>query len=91
MKRCGDVFWTRKMSPGVNRAIYFTSTVCDAPAMHQIKLKLRNFDLDPHVILEQKKLQQRRQNILRDAQIIEKPKGVKLQCVDGAIRRCHDG
>lgn len=73
-----NVFWTRRMSAGVERATYFTSTVCSPDTMHDIRLKLRRFGLEPHVILESKPLSERRQNILRDAQVIEKPKGVDI-------------
>jgi uncharacterized LabA/DUF88 family protein len=81
------IFWTRKMSAGVHRATYFTSVVTNQSGMHDIKLKLRAFDLEPHVLLESKPLQERRQNILRDAQIIEKPKGVDINL---AVRMLED-
>src|SRR5206468_2024229 len=75
---------------GVERAVYFTSTVCDPQTMHEIRLKLRSFDLEPHVILEAKKLEERRQNILRDAQIIEKPKGVDISLTVRMLEDSHN-
>lgn len=72
------VFWTRKFSAGFQRAVYFTSVVCNPENMHDIKVQLRTFNLDPHVILEPKPLRERRDNLLRDSQIIEKPKGIDI-------------
>jgi uncharacterized LabA/DUF88 family protein len=82
-----NVFWTRRLGAGVQRAVYFTSAVGSPEALHEVKLKLRGFDLEPHVISEAKKLEERRQNILRDSQIIEKPKGVDIAL---AVRMLED-
>ncbi len=72
------VFWTKKMNPGVRRAIYFTSGVGDAAALHQIKVTLRDFGLEPSIIPERKDLALQRQNVLQTQQFIEKPKGVDI-------------
>lgn len=88
------VFWSRRMSAGASRSVYFTSTVTDAPTLHQIKVDLRNFDLEPHVVLEKKQAAERRQNKLRDAGVIEKPKGVDIalavRMLEDAYRQTYD-
>lgn len=72
------VFWTRKMNPGVSRTYYFSSLVGSDTALHQIKAKLRDFDLEPVIELEKKQLADRRQNSLKNEFLIEKPKGVDI-------------
>lgn len=72
------VFWTRKMNPGVRRAIYFTAGFGDAASLHEIKVKLRDFDLEPSIIPERRDLALQRQNVLQTQQLIEKPKGVDI-------------
>lgn len=72
------VFWTRKMNPDVKRAIYFTAGFGDAASLHEIKVKLRAFDLEPSIIPERRDLALQRQNVLQTQQLIEKPKGVDI-------------
>src|SRR5690348_114564 len=48
------VFWTRKLSPGAHRTVYFTSTVCNRETMHELKISLREFNLESHIIPEAK-------------------------------------
>jgi len=82
-----NVFWTRKFSAGASRSVYFTAAVADAQGLHQIKVDLRNFDLEPNVILEKKQAAERRWNKRRDAGVIEKPKGVDIAL---AVRMLED-
>ena len=81
------VFWTRKLGAGVTRSVYFTSAVTNDQEMHQIRVALRDFELDPHVVLERKQAAERRKNKLRDAGVIEKPKGVDIAL---AVRMLED-
>lgn len=73
------VFWTRRMNPGAQRTYYFTSAVGDDPALHEIKVTLRDFELEPIVIQERNQLAKRRQNALQAESLIEKPKGVDIE------------
>ena len=72
------VFWTRKMNPGVKRATYFTSAVCDDSALHNLKVTLRRFDLESYIVHERRTLADRRKNALETKRLIEKPKGVDI-------------
>ena len=81
------VFWTRKMNPGVDRTIYFTAAACDDNTMHEYKVRLRSFDLDPHILKEPRNLADRRRNYLSNSHIIEKPKGVDIAL---AVRMLED-
>jgi uncharacterized LabA/DUF88 family protein len=88
------VFWTRRMNPGVRRATYFTSAAGDEPFLHNIRVTLRNFDLEPDVMLERSHLAAKRQNVLQKQQLIEKPKGVDIalavRMLEDAHRRIYD-
>jgi len=81
------IFWTRKMNPGVHRAYYFTSAVGDNPALHDIRVTLRNFELEPCVVSEHSQQAKQRQNVLEAQRIIEKPKGVDIAL---AVRMLED-
>lgn len=87
------VFWTRKMNPGVDRAIYFTSAACDEKTMHKYKVRLRRFDLDPHIVKEPKKLANGRKNVLGNSHVIEKAKGVDIaltvRMLENALSLCN--
>jgi uncharacterized LabA/DUF88 family protein len=83
------VMWCRKWSAGVQRAVYFTSVVSNPENIHAIKVQLRNVGLDQHVILEPKQLAERRANILRDAQLIEKAKGVDIALAVRMLEESH--
>ncbi len=48
------VFWTRRMNPNVLRATYFTSASGDEPAIHKLKVTLRDFGLEPSIVKGQK-------------------------------------
>jgi len=85
--RDAKVFWTRKMNPSVQRAVYFTSAVGNDDARHQIMVSLRNFDLEPAVLTELGKLAAQRGNVLQTQQLIEKPKGVDIAL---AVRMLED-
>ncbi len=87
IKPDATVFWSRKMSAGATRSVYFTSAMTDAQGLHQIRVDLRDFDLEPHVVLEKKQAFERRKNKLRDAGVIEKPKGVDIAL---AVRMLED-
>jgi uncharacterized LabA/DUF88 family protein len=83
------------MNPGVHRAYYFTSAVGDDPALHSIKITLRNFDLEPYVFSELKQQARQRQNVLEGQQLIEKPKGVDIELTvrmmedSATFDKCH--
>lgn len=81
------VFWTRRMNPDVYRATYFTSASGDEPAMHKLRVALRDFGLEPSIVKETKELRSQRQNLLRTQQLIEKPKGVDISL---AVRMLED-
>ncbi|NNM85164.1 MAG: NYN domain-containing protein [Phycisphaerales bacterium] len=81
------IFWIRTMSAGVRRATYFTSAVGDADFIYGINRKLRDFNVDSHVIVEKRDLADRRANTLKQSQIIEKPKGVDISI---AVRMLDD-
>ncbi len=66
------VFWMRLWGP----AVYFTSMVGDERQMYDVKVRMREFDLEPRIVPERGDLAKRRANRLRDAHIIEKAKGV---------------
>src|SRR5262245_60280689 len=74
------VFWTRRLSPGVQRTYYFTSFVGDHPALHELRKTLRNFGLEPSIFSERNQLAKQRQNLLQTEGVIEKAK-----CVDIAL------
>src|SRR5205814_1801612 len=57
---------------------YFTSTVGDEPALHQIKVALRDFGLEPDVMVERSLLANQRQHLLETQCVIEKPKGADI-------------
>ena len=90
------VFWTRRLSPGVQRATYFTSIV-GADKVHGVSLALRSFDLEPSVIVEPSDNADRRRNTLANLKVIEKPKGVDIalavRMVEHAVNQffevCH--
>jgi hypothetical protein len=81
------VFWTRRMNPNVLRATYFTSASGDEPAMHKLRVALRDFGLEPSIVKETKELRSQRQNLLQAQQLIEKPKGVDISL---AVRMLED-
>ena len=81
------VFWTRRMNPNVLRATYFTSASGDEPAIHKLKVTLRDFGLEPSIVKETKELRSQRQNLLKTQHLIEKPKGVDISL---AVRMLED-
>ena len=81
------VFWTRRMNPNVERAIYFTSAPGDETFLHETSVTLRNFGLEPAIVTERKDLKAQRQNLLQTHCIIEKPKGVDISL---AVRMLED-
>jgi uncharacterized LabA/DUF88 family protein len=81
------VFWTRRMNPNVLRATYFTSASGDEPALHKLKVALRDFGLEPSIVKETKELRSQRQNLLKMQQLIEKTKGVDSSL---AVRMLED-
>jgi hypothetical protein len=83
------VFWTRRMNPDAERAYYFTSTVGDVPGLHRIKVALRNFGLEPSVILERRQLAKQRENVLQTQYLIEKPKGVDIALAVRVMEDSH--
>ncbi len=78
VKPKAKIFWTRRMNPDVQRAIYFTSASGDAPAQHEMKIALREFGLEPHIVQERSDLKSQRHNLFKTEQIIEKAKGVDI-------------
>jgi len=72
------VFWTRKMSPGAQRSIYFTAVAGDDVARHEINVSLRDFGVEPAVVAEVGTLAKHRSNVLKTEKLIEKPKGVDI-------------
>jgi len=72
------VFWTRKMSPEAQKAIYFTSAVGNTPELHEICVALRDFNLEPALLPELSKLAAHRKNVLDKQRLIEKPKGIDI-------------
>jgi uncharacterized LabA/DUF88 family protein len=72
------VFWTRKMSPEAQRAIYFTSAVGNEPELHEVCLALRDFNLEPALIPELSNLAAHRTNVRERQRLIEKAKGVDI-------------
>lgn len=72
------VFWTRKMNPRAQRSIYFTAAAGDDVEKHEIKVKLRDFGLEPSVVPEVRTLAKHRENVLKTEKLIEKPKGVDI-------------
>jgi uncharacterized LabA/DUF88 family protein len=81
------VFWTRRMNPGVMRAVYFTAASCDTSTMFSIKTSLRSFELEPAVFHEVKQLADQRKNLLKANGLIEKPKQVDIAL---AVRMIED-
>lgn len=81
------VFWSRRMSPGVVRATYFTAVSPDPQTIHYVKMSLRRFDVDPFVIEERRQLADRREYLLSTQCVIEKPKGVDIAL---AVRMLED-
>ena len=75
------------MNPGVGRAYYFTSVVGDGNALHEIRVALRNFDLEPCVFPEATDLAKQRRNVLENESIIEKAKKVDIAL---AVRMLED-
>ena len=78
VKPKAKLFWTRKMNPGADRAIYFTAATCDEDKMHEYKVLLRSFDLEPYIVKEPRDLAEGRKNVLRHDHLIEKAKGVDI-------------
>lgn len=81
------VFWTRRMHPGAYRISYFTSASGDEGELHNLNVRLRNFNLDPHIVRERLCLQKRRLNTLNQHGVIEKAKGVDISL---AVRLLED-
>lgn len=81
------VFWTRKLNPGVQRAVYFTSVVGDERTVHEVSVALRNFDLESALVPERRTVAAQRQNVLKTQKLIEKPKGVDIAL---AVRMLED-
>jgi hypothetical protein len=69
------IFWTRRLSPG-QRSTYFTAVSGDDKVIHDARVTLRNFGLEPHVVVEKKILAEQRKALLEREAVIEKPKGV---------------
>ena len=69
------VLWTRRWSPG-QRATYFTATTGDEAAIHDVRVRIRAFGLDHHVVHERKLLADHRRCLLERDHLIEKAKGV---------------
>jgi uncharacterized LabA/DUF88 family protein len=84
------VFWTRRWSPG-QRTIYFTAVSGDLPVVHDARKKIREFDLDPHVVHEKKANAEQRRNLLESAVLIEKPKGVDCAIFVRMMDEAHSG
>jgi uncharacterized LabA/DUF88 family protein len=72
------VFWTRRMNPEVLRAVYFTCSSCNGSMLHEIKLSLRAYGLEPAIYPERKPLADQRTNLLVNEGIIEKAKQVDI-------------
>jgi uncharacterized LabA/DUF88 family protein len=91
------VFWTRRMNPGVHRTYYYTSVSGDNTALHNARVTLRNFDLEPCVFHERAQLAKQRQHTLDTQNLIEKSKGVDIalavrmieDAVADAFEACH--
>lgn len=81
------VFWTRKMSPGADRAVYFTAASGDDITVHETKMKLRQFGLEASVVVERRDLANRRANVLKERKMIEKAKGSDIAL---AVRMIED-
>ena len=81
------IFWTRKMNPGIQRAVYFTAASGDDPTMHEFRVSLRSFALEPAVEHESSQLASRRANTLSTTSVIEKAKGVDIALT---VRMLHD-
>lgn len=81
------VFWTRRLNPGISRAVYFTAATYDSKALYSLKLRMREYDLESVVIPELKKLSDQRANDLKENGIIEKPKQVDIAL---AVRMVRD-
>ncbi len=75
------------MNPGVDRAYYFTSFAGDGPGLHNTKVMLRDFDLEPCVTHERRELARQRHNSLQTQYLIEKAKGVDIAL---AVRMLED-
>ncbi|HEY3968633.1 MAG TPA: NYN domain-containing protein [Planctomycetaceae bacterium] len=81
------IFWTRRFNAGIERAVYFTSFAGDEVGLHQIKMDLREFNLEPSVYPENRQQAQQRQNALTNDNLIEKAKTVDIQLT---VRMLHD-
>jgi uncharacterized LabA/DUF88 family protein len=84
------VFWTRKWSPG-QRTIYFTSVYGDESVVHNAKKQIRDFDLNPEVVIEKKILAEKRRNLLQSGAVIEKPKGVDCAIIVRMMDEAQSG
>jgi uncharacterized LabA/DUF88 family protein len=60
------------------RRVYFTSVIGSPEDFHFARTLIRSFGFEPEVIKEPMKQAERRENRLRDAGLIEKPKGVDI-------------
>jgi len=81
------VFWTRRMNPNYQRAYYFSSFVGDEKAQHALKVRLRDFGLEPMIIVERQSLGAQRANLLHNEGIIEKAKKLDIAL---AVRMLED-
>jgi uncharacterized LabA/DUF88 family protein len=91
------VFWTRRLSPGADRAYYFSSTFGDPAAHHDIQKRLRQFGLESQIVLEHKSHWDQRQHQRTTQKLIEKAKGVDIALTvrmledaqAGLFEECH--
>lgn len=87
------VFWTRRWSPG-QKTFYFTAAPGDDKAIHEIKIALRGFGLEPCVLLEKKELADQRKVRLENDGVIEKPKTIDaaiiVQMLEDAYNNRYD-
>jgi uncharacterized LabA/DUF88 family protein len=62
----------------IGRAVYFTSAVGDAQALHARRLAIRSHEFEPQVVSEPKTLADQRANLLSTQGVIERAKGVDV-------------
>lgn len=87
------VFWTRRMNPGLP-TYYYTSISGDVDAVFDLQRTLRQFDVEPEVVVEVKQLYDKRANLLKREGLIEKAKGIDaaifVTMMEGAYEERYD-
>jgi uncharacterized LabA/DUF88 family protein len=75
----------------LQRAIYFTTYTGTPEGLHAARVRLREAGFEPQVVLEQKDLAKRRENVLRKDALLIKGKGVDVALTVRMLEDAYHG